>query len=253
MPRITKTLLSFLKEKQAYLLTYAIPVALISITTLVKFYVLAGFGHKIPFVLYFLVIVICGIYLGFRSAIIALATAIIFSSSIYLIPDVYRDNTSSSYSLVAAFIVSGLLVTLIATSRFRIVRINKEKEEQFQFLAEAVPEKIWAADKTGKANYYNQEWYESTGIKTFEELQSQLWMLIHPDDLESATIAHRKNMAAGTAYEIALRLKGHDGQYRWHLSRTKPKTDNQGNITMWIGTCIDIHNQKTAIINEANV
>ena len=249
MPRIDQKLLELLKQKQAYLFKYAIPVALISIGTLIKLYLLPEFGYKVPFVLYFLVIVICGLYFSLRSAIIALITAMMFSLSIYLVSDVYHNATTTSYFL-AALIVSTLLVTLVAASRFKIVRINKEKEEHFQFLAEAVPEKIWTADKDGKANYYNQEWYDSTGIKTFEELQQKIWMLIHPDDLDAVATVHRKNMAAGIPYEIMLRLKGHDGQYRWHLSRTKPKIDGQGNITMWIGTCIDIHNQKLAIVND---
>ncbi|HJU45279.1 MAG TPA: ATP-binding protein [Chitinophagaceae bacterium] len=246
MPGITKRLLSLFKENQGYIKRYIVPVALVVLATVFKFYAFPSFGHKLPLVLYFLVVVICGIYLGLRSAIVALIAAIIFSYSIYNIPGIYDGNTESSYSVLAAFIVAGLLVVLIAASRYRVTRISREKEEQFRFLAEAVPEKIWTADETGKANYYNQEWYEYTGFKTFEELHQQVWLLIHPDDLQLAMNAYREHVSEGRIYEIELRLKGRDGIYRWHLNRTKPQKDNQGNVTMWIGICIDIHDQKLA-------
>ncbi len=232
------------KNKKSVYLQYIIPVVLIAIATLVKFYAIAGFGYKIPYLLYFLVIAICGIYFGIRSAAMALLSAMLFSFSIYLVPEIYKGIPANTYILPLSFFLIALLLTMVIVSRLRVNLINKEKEEQFKFLADAIPEKIWTADKTGKANYYNQEWYEYTGYKTFQELHDQVWLLIHPDDLKKAETTYSKYLLEGTSYETEVRIKASDGNYRWHLNRTKPKKDSQGNIVLWIGICIDVHDQK---------
>jgi light-regulated signal transduction histidine kinase (bacteriophytochrome) len=40
------------------------------------------------------------------------------------------------------------------------------------------------------------------------------------------------------------RFRRADGKYRWHLSRAHAMRDEQGRITMWIGSTTDIHEQK---------
>lgn len=245
MPSITQKLFPFLNRNKAVYLKYIMPVILVMIATIVKFYALADSGYKAPYVLYSVVIIICGIYSGIRSAVIALLVAVAFSLSIYFTPGIYASIPSNSYSVLVVAVLSVILLALVATSHFKITNINKEKEAQFKFLAEAVTEKIWTADnKTGKANYYNQVWYEYTGCKNFEELHSQVWSLIHPDDREKGAAKYKKHLAEGTGYELELRLRKRDGSYRWHLTRTNPKIDSQGNITLWIGICVDIHDQK---------
>lgn len=246
MPPTTKKLFSILKRSRDYL-QYLIPVALVAAATLLKFYTFPNLGHKLPIVLYFLIIIICGIYGGLRPALAALIATIVFAYAIYKVPGIYDNSTNDSYSIIAAGTVACLLTLLIITSRTKITKVSRQKEEQFRFLVEAIPEKIWTADETGKASYYNQAWYEYTGINDFEDLHRQIWLLIHPDDLPAALKAYRDHIAEGSVYEVEVRLRRHDGVYRWHLNRTKPRIDSQGNITMWIGICTDIHDQKLAI------
>lgn len=244
MPPTTKRLLSVLKLLSRDYLQYIIPVALVAAATLLKFYTFPNFGHRLPIVLYILIIIICGIYGGLRPALAALITTVVFAYAIYAVPGLYDNSADGSYMYLAAAVITGLLTLLIITSRAKTSKVSREKEEQFRFLVEAVPEKIWTADSTGKATYYNQEWYDYTGCKNFEELHQQIWLLIHPDDLPAAMKAYRDHVSEGAVYEVEVRLRRHDGAYRWHLNRTKSKTDSQGNITMWVGTCIDIHDQK---------
>lgn len=243
MPSIISKLLSFLKRHRVFL-KYVLPVILIFTATIVKLLIFSSFGYKVPYVLFFISIVVCWIYADYKAGIIAFLAAIAFSFAIYLLPSIYPAVASTSYQVLTAFLVTALLLLLIVTYCSGMNRIRKEKEEQFLFLADAVPEKIWMADQNGKATYYNHEWYDYTGYKTFEELHKHIWSLIHPDDLELVTAAYRKHLAEGTPYEMDIRLLNADEVYRWHLNRTKPKRDSEGNITLWIGTCIDIHDQK---------
>ncbi len=50
-----------------------------------------------------------------------------------------------------------------------------------------------------------------------------------------------------TPYETEFRLRRHDGDYRWHISRAVPIRDCSGEVSAWIGTNTDIHDQKSAI------
>src|ERR1700743_1868386 len=115
MPSITQKLFPFLNRNKAVYLKYIMPVILVMIATIVKFYALSDSGYKAPYVLYFVVIVICGIYSGVRSAFVALLVAIIFSLSIYFTPGIYTIIPSNSYSVLVVAILSVILLTLVAT------------------------------------------------------------------------------------------------------------------------------------------
>src|SRR4030095_2774464 len=55
----------------------------------------------------------------------------------------------------------------------------------------------------------------------------------------------RRAIAQQQKYEHEFRLKRKsDGQCRWHYSQAIPFKDEHGNITAWIGTNIDIDDQK---------
>ena len=48
----------------------------------------------------------------------------------------------------------------------------------------------------------------------------------------------------GTEYEIEVRNRRHDGEYRWFLTRASPIRDPEGRITAWFGSTTDIHDRK---------
>ncbi|PTR00112.1 PAS domain S-box-containing protein [Mucilaginibacter yixingensis] len=120
----------------------------------------------------------------------------------------------------------------------------KESGELFRFLADAIPHKIWTANPQGQATYYNQGWYEYTGIRDFEELREKVWDILHPDDRPVAEAEWPKAMASGQGMQMESRFRRHDGTYRWHLSRFSAHRDAEGHIQLWVGTSTDIHEQK---------
>ena len=118
--------------------------------------------------------------------------------------------------------------------------------ERFRFLAESMPQKIFTATARGEVDYYNQQWFEFTGL-TFEEIRNWGWTrFIHPDDLEENVRLWKRAIETGDYIEIEHRFRRHDGQYRWHVSRAHAMRDAEGKITMWIGSNTDIHNMMEA-------
>jgi PAS domain S-box-containing protein len=51
---------------------------------------------------------------------------------------------------------------------------------------------------------------------------------------------------AGSLYQNEIRVRRHDGQYRWFLVRAWPLLDAEGAVVRWFGTNTDIHDMKEA-------
>jgi two-component system, sensor histidine kinase and response regulator len=118
-----------------------------------------------------------------------------------------------------------------------------ESEKGFRQLADAMPQMVWTCGADGKVDYFNQRWFDYTGM-TPEETQD--WApVLHPDDLQDCVDIWSEAVRTGNPYEIKHRFKrASDGVYRWHLGRGSAMRDDEGRIVKWFGTCTDIDDQK---------
>ncbi len=121
----------------------------------------------------------------------------------------------------------------------------RESERSFRFLADSMPQIVWTSDPDGALDYYNQRWFDYTGM-SLEQTQGWGWApVLHPDDLQECIDVWTGSVKTGGNYQIEYRFKrASDGQYRWHLGRAFPVRGSEGKITKWFGTCTDIHDQK---------
>jgi PAS domain S-box-containing protein len=120
-------------------------------------------------------------------------------------------------------------------------------ENEFQFLADFVPQLVWITDPTGSHIYFNQRWVDYTGYTLADSVGPDMWNnLLHPDDRARARQVWGHSLATGEDYEIEYRFKSKDGGYRWFLGQARPRRDEAGNIVVWFGTCTDIDDQKRA-------
>ena len=125
-----------------------------------------------------------------------------------------------------------------------------ESEERFRTLADHMSEFAWMADGTGWIFWYNQRWYDYTGM-TREEMQGWGWQTVHhPDHLDRVVTKWRRAHETGEPWEDTFPLCGTDGDYRWFLSRAQPIRDANGQIIRWFGTNTDVTEQLAA---EASV
>jgi len=160
-------------------------------------------------------------------------------------PERHFDETDLDFAKNFASLIGLALenARLNEEAAIEIIR-RKEGEEQFRFLMDAIPHKVWTSGPDGQATYYNQGWYDYTGIHGFEELREKIWDTIHPDERVEAAKEWAKSMQAGKPAQTEQRLRRHDGIYRWHLSRFTPHKDKAGRSVLWVGTSTDIHEHK---------
>jgi PAS domain S-box-containing protein len=116
--------------------------------------------------------------------------------------------------------------------------------ERLRFMAESMPQKIFTATSSGDVDYFNAQWTEFTGL-SFEQIKDWGWtQFIHPDDVEENVRLWQRSIDTGEPFQFVHRFRRADGIYRWHLSRACPMRDAKGEISMWMGSNTEIHEQK---------
>lgn len=114
--------------------------------------------------------------------------------------------------------------------------------EELRATLNAIPQMVWSMAGGGRQpDFYNDRWYEFTGLPG-GSLDGPQWAnLFHPDDRESTLSSWRSCRDTGAPYEAEYRLKDHLGRHRWVVSRGHAELDERGSVQRWYGTCTDIH------------
>jgi PAS domain S-box-containing protein len=122
----------------------------------------------------------------------------------------------------------------------------RESEAKFLAIANSIDQMIWSTRPDGFHDYFNDRWYEYTGVP-YGSTDGGAWNgLFHPDDQERAWVAWRHALETGERYHIEYRLRHRSGAYRWVIGRAQPVRDDGGRIVRWYGSCTDIHDLKVA-------
>jgi PAS domain S-box-containing protein len=118
-------------------------------------------------------------------------------------------------------------------------------EQHLYTLANSVPSIVWTAAPDGTMTWVSKNWYTYTGI-TPEENARNWPQVLHPDDVERCTTQWHDALERGVEYEIEVRNRRQDGEYRWFLTQAVPMRDDHNQITAWFGSTTDIHEKKLA-------
>ena len=126
------------------------------------------------------------------------------------------------------------------TERRRATAALEESETNFRVLADSMPQLTFMADASGAVFWWNERFAEYTG-QTFETIKDWGWSVMY-DPAELPTITERwlESLRTGTPFEMEVRLKDVNGDYRWFLSRVNPVRDASGQVWRWFGTNTDI-------------
>ena len=141
-----------------------------------------------------------------------------------------------------------LMVSVIDTSeRVRTTTALREGEARFSALVDLIPQLVWSTTPDGYHDYFNQRWYDYTGMSREGE-QGWNWKdFLHPDDYERSLEVWQHSLETGTEYEVEYRFRrASDGAYRWFIGRAMPMRRPDGTIARWFGTCTDVHEERMA-------
>lgn len=141
--------------------------------------------------------------------------------------------------------VSDILVVAVDVTEQVNSRKQVEKSEQhFRRLADLVPAKISNAMPNGEVTFFNKKWLDYAGMD-FESLRDFGYhQMMHPEELPAFQIGLAAAAQSGVPHVSEMRFKNTDGNYIWHLNVAAPVLDEEGNITMWVGSTTDIQSLK---------
>ncbi|WP_117192455.1 hybrid sensor histidine kinase/response regulator [Rhizobium terrae] len=129
----------------------------------------------------------------------------------------------------------------------------RDNEDRFRTMAQAMPTHVWTATPDGRMQWCNDQIFSYSGLESFYFDRNRPSGMLHPDDSPRLAAAWGEALKKGDLLETEIRLRRHDGVYRWFLSRAVPIKNAEGEITMWVATNTDIDAQKQTETQLSNL
>ncbi len=123
----------------------------------------------------------------------------------------------------------------------------REDEQQFRTITDLISQNIAVLTPAGEVQYMNKVAVERFGIEMPDIQEPNAYLRrFHPDDVERVQADRREGISNEVPFELEMRLRLTDGQYRWYLFQYNPQKDEEGRIIRWYATGTDIDNRKRA-------
>ena len=138
------------------------------------------------------------------------------------------------------------LATVAIEHKHREEKLRQD-ERELRRITDAIDQRIAVHGPDGKIFYANRFMLEYSGLSLEDVMADDFRArLIHPDDLERSRDERQHALERGAPFELELRARHKDGQYRWFLIRYNPLRDEEGRIIRWYSTGTDIDDRKRA-------
>src|SRR5262249_13582337 len=125
------------------------------------------------------------------------------------------------------------------------------RADELQLIIDGIPELIWGARPDGSIDFINRRWGELFRIadpppEDWDRPRFGWSAHVHPDDAAELLEHWSTRLTSAEPYEHVFRVRGTDGQYRWHLTRGRPQLDATGAVARWYGVMFDIQDLREA-------
>ncbi|KAH8677473.1 hypothetical protein BX600DRAFT_376993 [Xylariales sp. PMI_506] len=118
-------------------------------------------------------------------------------------------------------------------------------------MLDSLPAHVFVAlPMTGEIVWVNSRYLSYRG-QTVADLIADPWGSIHPDDRDQYIQHWNHSLRTGEPFAYTVRLRRFDLKYRWHQARAIASKDKRGVIVQFIGSYMDIHDQKIAELMAA--
>ncbi|MBN1239526.1 MAG: PAS domain S-box protein, partial [Gammaproteobacteria bacterium] len=143
--------------------------------------------------------------------------------------------------------VVGLAAVVQETTERRAAEAQlRESEARFRQMADNAPFMVWVTSPDCACTFLSRSWYEFTGQSTSEALGQGWCDALHPDDRAGYRQAFRAAQERREPFRVELRVRRHDGEYRWVINAATPRFGPGRRFKGYIGSIIDITERKLA-------
>jgi len=123
-----------------------------------------------------------------------------------------------------------------------------ESENRFRTFANTAPAMLWITESDSTCSFVSQGWYDYTGQSDKDALGFGWLDAVHPEDRDEAQRVFHEASRRGEEFSLDFRVRRADGEYRWALSSARPRFNSQGGFAGYVGSVIDIHDRKHAVM-----
>jgi PAS domain S-box-containing protein len=119
-------------------------------------------------------------------------------------------------------------------------------------IVKSMPAFTWSASPDGHVTHVSASTFVFAGLQQprqglFHQFDNSAWRrIVHPDDYIGLMNIRRDSLVTGSAFDAELRIRRHDGVYRWFRLYGSLSRDHKGKLAGWYGTMIDIEERKVA-------
>ena len=140
----------------------------------------------------------------------------------------------------------GAGVNFDITRRRQAEESLRESEERFRNMADNAPVMIWISGADKGCTYFNQQWLTFTGRTIEEELGIGWSNGVHPEDYTRCIETYTNAFDRREPFTMEYRLRRADREFRWVLDKGAARFSPGGEFMGYIGSCMDITEQKAA-------
>jgi formate hydrogenlyase transcriptional activator len=117
--------------------------------------------------------------------------------------------------------------------------------EELRRITDAIPQAVIVLAPDGRIVYVNAFVLAYAGL-SLEDAKSETARdrIFHPDDIERIRRERETGLSRGDPFDLELRARRKDGQYRWFLVRYHPLRSESGEILRWYATGTDIEDRR---------
>ncbi|MBT1687149.1 PAS domain-containing sensor histidine kinase [Dawidia soli] len=137
-----------------------------------------------------------------------------------------------------------MIMILDVNDRVTARKKLEEARDYLQSILESLPQMAWTTNPAGEATYFNEQWYHYTGQRPHDGEGNGWLAVVHPDDVAGYLAEWNTSIQLHHPFKYEARYKKNWGEYRWHLTQGVPIFNAHHELTMWVGTCTDVHDQK---------
>lgn len=158
----------------------------------------------------------------------------------------WRRYVTPAIILIAALVllIGGLLWE--RTRKRKAEASLRESEKRFRVMAEITPTLVWMCDPKGRITYLNERRLAFTGPNP-DAGYGETWIdYVHPDDRRNVRDVLSEGLKDRAPFSNEYRLRRTDGVFRWMFDVASPRLNGDGSFAGFIGSAIDVTEQKLA-------
>lgn len=168
---------------------------------------------------------------------------------LYRQPTLWEHYQKYMVAASALIVAQALLIAGLLWQRARkrtAEAVLRESEERFRVMADTTPSLVWMCDPHGKITYLNDRLIAFTGPDP-DAGYGDIWIdYVRPDDQKNVLDTIAQALKDRQPFSMEYCLRRSDGVYRWMFDVASPRVNGDGSFAGFIGSAIDITDQKRA-------